>query len=140
MARRKIRGKSSVSPASTPLFFNKTTRHFATRYVLGENGKYYQTRKPVRIFRKSLYNKIRDNANPPLLAKRLSRRYLIPAPVKAQAQKIENSLVNFAQNNDTLRKAICAKRKVRRAVLFAKGKFGGNHRSPSYSLESKIKC
>lgn len=140
MARHKSRNKSSAfSPASTPLFFNKTTRHFATRYVLGDNGKYYQTRKPVRIFHKSLYNKIRDNANPPLLAKRLSRR-LIPAPVKARAKIFENSLVNFAQNNDTLRKAICAKRKVRRAVLFSKGKAGGNHRPPTYSLESKIKC
>lgn len=36
--------------------------------------------------------------------------------------------------------AICRARKVRREVLFAKGKNGGKHKPPKFTLKSLIRC
>lgn len=35
---------------------------------------------------------------------------------------------------------ICADRKARREVLFAKNKQGGNHKKPTYSFKSLVRC
>lgn len=35
---------------------------------------------------------------------------------------------------------VCRRRKERRSVLFAKGKVGGNHKPPTYTLESLVRC
>ncbi len=35
---------------------------------------------------------------------------------------------------------ICADRKARREVLFAKGKQGGNHKPPTYTFKSLVRC
>lgn len=35
---------------------------------------------------------------------------------------------------------ICRQRKQRREVLFAKGKQGGNHKPPTYTFKSLVRC
>lgn len=35
---------------------------------------------------------------------------------------------------------ICKQRKERREVLFAKGKVGGRHKSPTYTIDSLVRC
>lgn len=37
-------------------------------------------------------------------------------------------------------KAVCKSRETRRRVLFAKGKQGGHHKKPFFSLSSYIRC
>ena len=80
----------------------------------------------------------RNNA-PLALAKRLVRLD-VSNPVKSPLKKVYNPLVQTLINKDVIKSAICAKRKIRREVLFATGKGGGNHRPPRYTLESKIRC
>lgn len=36
--------------------------------------------------------------------------------------------------------AICRARKIRREVLFAKGRNGGKHKPPTFSLKSLVRC
>lgn len=36
--------------------------------------------------------------------------------------------------------AVCRARRIRREVLFARGKNGGNHKPPTFSLKSLIRC
>lgn len=36
--------------------------------------------------------------------------------------------------------AVCRARRIRREVLFARGKSGGNHKPPTFSLKSLIRC
>lgn len=45
-------------------------------------------------------------------------------------------VVNFPVNSLN----ICEARKTRRRVIFAKGKQGGNHRPPVYTLKSLVRC
>lgn len=90
---------------------------------------------PVRLSLSRSFH--RSNARSHALAKRLIRSVPI-TPVKAHA--IQQSFINYANNFHLIKNAICAKRKIRREVLFATGKGGGNHRPPSYSLESQIRC
>lgn len=89
---------------------------------------------PVRLsLSRSL---MRNNARPSALAKRLVRSAVsIP-----KAHAVQQSFVNYANNSQVIKNTICAKRKIRREVLFATGKNGGSHRPPSYSLESQIRC
>ena len=69
------------------------------------------------------------------LAKRFEVR---PSPIK---RRFEPKIHIFINNNfDTIKPAVCLARKVRRAVLFAKGKAGGNHKPPKKSLFSDIRC
>lgn len=90
---------------------------------------------PVRLSLSRSFK--RSNARSHALAKRLIRSVPI-TPVKAHA--IQQSFINYANNSHLIKNTICAKRKIRREVLFAIGKGGGNHRPPSYSLESQIRC
>ena len=90
---------------------------------------------PVRLSLSRSFH--RSNARSHALAKRLIRSVPI-TPIKAHA--IKQSFVNYANNSHLIKNVICAKRKIRREVLFATGKGGGNHRPPSYSLESQIRC
>ena len=89
---------------------------------------------PRRHLSMSLY---RNNA-PLALAKRLVRLD-VSNSVKSPLKK-PNPLLARVYNSDVVRSAVCAKRKIRRAVLFATGKGGGNHRPPRYTLESQIRC
>lgn len=90
---------------------------------------------PVRLSLSRSFH--RSNARSHALAKRLIRSVVPITPkVKTHAQ----SFVNYANNSHLIKNVICAKRKIRREVLFATGKGGGNHRPPSYSLESQIRC
>lgn len=91
---------------------------------------------PVRLSLSRSFH--RSNARSHALAKRLIRSVVPITPVKAHA--IQRSFINYANNSHLIKNAICAKRKIRREVLFATGKGGGNHRPPSYSLESQIRC
>lgn len=91
---------------------------------------------PVRLSLSRSFH--RSNARSHALAKRLIRSAIPITPVKAHA--IQQSFINYANNSHLIKNAICAKRKIRREVLFATGKGGGNHRPPSYSLESQIRC
>lgn len=91
---------------------------------------------PVRLsFSRSFK---RSNARSHALAKRLIRSFPITPRVKAHA--IQQSFIHYANNSHLIKNVICARRKVRREVLFATGKGGGNHRPPSYSLESQVRC
>lgn len=90
---------------------------------------------PVRLSLSRSFH--RSNARSHALAKRLIRS-VVPTPVKSHA--IQQSFINYANNSYLIKNAICAKRRIRREVLFATGKGGGNHRPPSYSLESQIRC
>lgn len=93
---------------------------------------------PVRLsLSRSL---MRSNARPHALAKRLIRIPITPVKAHVKAHAIQQSFINYANNSHLIKNAICAKRKIRREVLFATGKGGGNHRPPSYSLESQIRC
>lgn len=91
---------------------------------------------PVRLSLSRSFK--RSNARSHALAKRLIRSVPITPWVKAHA--IQKSFIDYANNSHLIKNVICAKRKVRREVLFAIGKGGGNHRPPSYSLESQIRC
>ncbi|WGL31359.1 hypothetical protein [Dipodfec virus UOA04_Rod_985] len=42
--------------------------------------------------------------------------------------------------SDNTVKSICKARKVRRQVLFSKGKQGGNHKKPFFTLSSYVRC
>lgn len=91
---------------------------------------------PVRLSLSRSFK--RSNARSHALAKRLIRSVPITPWVKAHA--IQKSFIDYANNSHLIKNVICAKRKIRREVLFATGKGGGNHRPPSYSLESQIRC
>lgn len=41
---------------------------------------------------------------------------------------------------DNRKDKVCKDRQVRREVLFAKGKQGGNHKPPTYTTDSLIRC
>lgn len=70
------------------------------------------------------------------LAKRFEVRPF--SPIK---RRLEPKMQSFISNNlDTIKPAVCLARKVRRAVLFSKGKAGGNHKPPKKSLFSDIRC
>lgn len=92
---------------------------------------------PVRLSLSRSFH--RSNARSHALAKRLIRS-VVPITPKVKAHAIKQSFVNYANNSHLIKNVICAKRKIRREVLFATGKGGGNHRPPSYSLESQIRC
>lgn len=92
---------------------------------------------PVRLSLSRSFK--RSNARSHALAKRLIRSVPITPVTKAHTT-IKQSFVNYANNSHLIKNVICARRKVRREVLFATGKGGGNHRPPSYSLESQVRC
>lgn len=91
---------------------------------------------PVRLSLSRSFK--RSNARSHALAKRLIR--VVPITPVTKAHAIKQSFVNYANNSHLIKNVICAKRKIRREVLFATGKGGGSHRPPSYSLESQIRC
>lgn len=76
------------------------------------------------------------------------------SPVKVRVKNLEilNSVLSkqlrhFEEFNprpvllhDNTVKMVCKSRETRRRVLFAKGKQGGNHKKPFFSLSSYIRC
>lgn len=115
----------------------KTHKTHKTHNLLKNNFRpsFVPSALPPRRRLSTLY---RNNA-PLALAKRLVRLD-VSNPVKSPLKKVYNPLVQTLINKNVIKSAICAKRKIRREVLFAMGKGGGNHRPPRYTLESKIRC
>lgn len=56
---------------------------------------------------------------------------------------VSNPFLGFLRANlnlENLHDRVCHSRKERRQVLFAKGKAGGNHKSPRYTALSLVRC
>lgn len=79
----------------------------------------------------------------PFKAKR-AIQYRLNVPARVADNIISKLTVPaFVQNNSIVRKIVCARRQVRRAVFFAKNlqnKAGFGNKSRRYAWHSKIKC
>lgn len=76
-------------------------------------------------------------AVPTLPVRKIVRKMIVPEFMRG-TQNIKP--VSLIKTPDLIKPAICKARKVRRAVLFAKGKSGGNHKPPRFSIFSQVRC